>query len=48
VALDISTSNPFIGDNSSQVQAMNGFGAVRTDSTGNANQVDVDLFVSNG
>jgi hypothetical protein len=47
VVLDITSSNPFAGDNSSSAQGVNGFGAVRTDSTGNANQVDVDLFVSN-
>lgn len=44
VVLDISTSNPFIGSNHSEVQAFNGFGVVKTDSVGNANQVDVDFF----
>ena len=44
VVLDINTSNPFGGDNHSEVQAFGGFGVVRTDSTGNANQVDVDFF----
>ena len=47
LVLDITTSNPFVGDNSSDAQGTNGFGAVRTNSTGNANQVDVDFFVSN-
>jgi hypothetical protein len=46
VVLDITTSNPFVGDNSSSAQGMNGFNVVSTDSTGNANQVDVDLVVS--
>jgi len=47
VVLDITTSNPFVGDNSSSAQGMSGFNVVSTDSTGNANQVDVDLVVSN-
>jgi hypothetical protein len=45
LVLDINTSNPFAGDNTSSAVGVNGFGAVRTDSTGNANQVDVDFFV---
>jgi hypothetical protein len=44
VVLDISTSNPFFGDNHSETQGSNGFGVTKTDSTGNSNQVDVDLF----
>jgi hypothetical protein len=47
VLLDINTSNPFVGDNHSEVQAFSGFGVVRTDSGGNSNQVDVD-FVAQG
>ena len=46
VVLDISTSNPFFGDNHSETQGSNGFGVTKTDSTGNSNQVDVDLFQS--
>ena len=38
VVLDINTSNPFAGDNHSEVQAFSGFGVVRTDSAGNANR----------
>ena len=47
LVLDITTSNPFVGSNSSNAQGTNGFGATHTDSTGNSNQVDVDCFASN-
>jgi hypothetical protein len=43
VVLDITTSNPYVGGNSSQAQGTNGFTATSTDSTGNSNQVDVDI-----
>ncbi|SRR5208337_5346580 len=46
LVLDIVTSNPYVGGNSSQAQGVNGFSAVSTDSAGNANQVDVDVFSS--
>ena len=46
LVLDIVTSNPYVGGNSSQAQGMNGFRAVSTDLTGNANQVDIDVFSS--
>jgi hypothetical protein len=47
LVLDITTSNPFVGDNSSDAQGTNGFSVTKTDSVGNANQVDVDFFVQN-
>jgi hypothetical protein len=48
VVLDNNTSNPFAGDNHSEVQAFNSFSATKTDSVGNSNQVDVDVFQSSG
>ena len=44
VVLDINTSNPYAGDNHSEVQAFSGFSVTKTDSVGNSNQVDVDVF----
>lgn len=43
VALEIITSNPFGGDNHSEVQAFNGLSVTKRDSVGNANQVDLDV-----
>lgn len=45
-ALEIVTSNPFVGDNSGTANAAEGLTARSSLSVGNANQFDVDVFAA--
>jgi hypothetical protein len=43
-ALEISTSNPFVGDNTGVANSADGLTARSSVSVGNANEMDVDVF----
>jgi hypothetical protein len=46
VALEVVTSNPFIGDNTGEANGAEGLTARSSVSVGNANQFDVDVFAA--